>query len=183
MAFAPTLESARLRMVGFGPQHLTERYVGWLNDREVVRYSEQRFRRHTMESCAAYARAFGNTPNFLWAIEAHTPPLGHVGNLNAYIDERNRTADMGILIGEKGAWSQGFGREAWTTAAAFLLRGARMRKVTAGTLAENAAMLAVMAAAGMAEDGRRVRHVLFEGREVDVVHGALFRDNYVAGTK
>ena len=183
MAFAPTLESARLRLVGFGPQHLTVRYVAWLNDREVVRYSEQRFRRHTMESCAAYVRSFGNTPHYLWAIEAHTPPLGHIGNLNAFVDERNRGADLGILIGEKGAWRQGLGREAWTAACAFLLRGARMRKVTAGTLASNAAMVAIMRAAGMAEDGRRVRHVVFEGKEVDVVHAALFREDFVVGIK
>lgn len=183
MAFAPTLESARVRLVALGPAHLTERYVSWLNDREVVRYSEQRYVRHTLDSCAAYLRSFQGTPHYLWAIEAHTPPLGHIGNLNAYVDERNRTADLGILIGDKGAWRQGFGREAWRAACSFLLRSARVRKVTAGTLATNAGMLAIMRATGMVEDGRRVRQMLVDGAEVDVIHAALFKEDLVAGSK
>ena len=49
-----------------------------------------------------------------------------------------------------------------------------MRKVTAGTMAENKSMLAVMRDVGMIEEGRRLRQFLFEGREVDMVYGALF---------
>jgi RimJ/RimL family protein N-acetyltransferase len=179
MALAPTLVSARLRLVPLGETHMTQRYVGWLNDREVVRFSEQRFVRHTLDSCAAYARSFQGTPHYLWAIEATSPSLGHIGNLNAYVDERNRTADLGILIGEKGAWGQGYGREAWRLAIGFLLRSGRIRKVTAGTLATNLGMLAIMRAVGMVEDGRRARHVLVDGHEVDVIHAALFREDYL----
>jgi RimJ/RimL family protein N-acetyltransferase len=54
---------------------------------------------------------------------------------------------------------------------------AGIRKVTAGTLAVNTAMLGVMRRAGMVEDGRRRHHCLFEGRAVDVVYAALFRDS------
>ena len=59
----------------------------------------------------------------------------------------------------------------------------RMRKVTAGTLAANAPMLAVMRAAGTVQDGRRARHVLLDGAEVDVVYGALFRADFVGETR
>jgi len=179
MAFAPTLTTPRLRLVRFGREHLTERYVAWLNDRDVVRFSEQRLRRHTLESCIAYWRSFEGTPNYLWAIELTAPDPLHVGNLNAFVDERNRIADLGILIGEKALWGQGLGREAWSAACTFLLNGARMRKVTAGTLAINKGMLAVMRACGMIEDGRRSRHVLVDGRGVDLVHAALFRADVV----
>jgi hypothetical protein len=33
-----------------------------------------------------------------------------------------------------------------------------------------------MRAAGMADDGRRVRQTVVDGREVDIVYAALFRD-------
>jgi ribosomal-protein-alanine N-acetyltransferase len=179
MAQAPTLETPRLRIVPFGEDHLTERYVGWLNDPAVVRYSEQRFRKHTLESCRAYWRSFEETPNFFWAVVAHDAGLGHVGNLNAFIDPRHMVADVGILLGERTVWGQGYGTEAFKAVCDFLLGMGGFRKVTAGTLAVNMGMLAIMRHLGMTEDGHRVRQCLFEGQAVDVVHAALFRNENV----
>jgi RimJ/RimL family protein N-acetyltransferase len=183
MAFAPTLTTERLRLVRFGREHLTARYAAWLNDRKVVRYSEQRLRRHTLDTCLAYWRSFEGTPHYLWAIELAPPELLHIGNLNAFIDERNRTADLGILIGETSMWNQGFGREAWRAACQFLLNGTRTRKVTAGTLAPNKGMLEIMRATGMVEDGRRTRHVIIEGEPVDLIYAALFRDDVIGSSR
>src|SRR6059058_2556121 len=123
---SPQLETDRLTIVPFGAEHLTERYVGWLNDPEVVRYSEQRHRSHTLESCRAYAASFRDGPNHLWAIVARDPTLGHVGNINAYVDVPNGVADVGILVGERGVWGRGYGLEAWRAVSDWLL-GAGIR--------------------------------------------------------
>jgi [ribosomal protein S5]-alanine N-acetyltransferase len=170
------LETARLRIVPFSEVHLTPRYVGWLNDPEVVRYSEQRHRAHTIESCREYWRSFAGTPHRFWAILVSAGPLGHIGNINAYVDGKNLAADVGILIGEKGAWRRGYGLEAWRAVCGYLLETAALRKVTAGTMAANKGMLRIMEKSGMVDDGRRIRQCLFESREVDVVHGALFSE-------
>lgn len=175
MALAPVITTQRLRLVPFGDAHLTTRYVAWLNDPDVVRYTDERHRRHTAATCAAYFRSFNGTSNYLWAIELADPPRGHIGNVNAYIDSRNKLADVGILIGEKDLWGQGYGREAWSAVCDYLLNGAHLRKVTAQTLAVNRSMMSLMLAAGMEEDGRRQGQVLLDGQEIDVIYGALFR--------
>ena len=54
-----------------------------------------------------------------------------------------------------------------------------MRKITAGTMETNVAMRAIMKRAGMVEDGRRARHYLQGGGEVDLVYAALFRENWL----
>ena len=176
MATAPALTTARLRLLPFADWHLTPRYVAWLNDPEVVRYSEQRHRTHTLASCREYWQAFHGTPHYFWAIEAPDTVPGHIGNLNAYIDPVHAVADLGILLGERQVWGRGYGAEAWTAVCDYLLREAGLRKVTAGTLAVNTAMLGIMRRAGMVEDGRRRRQYLLDGCAVDVVHAALFRD-------
>jgi RimJ/RimL family protein N-acetyltransferase len=168
------METPRLRIVPFAAEHLTERYVGWLNDPAVVRYSEQRFVTHTLASCAAYARSFDGTPHRFWAVLARNPELGHIGNLNAYVDTRHGVADVGILIGETRIWGQGYGLEAWRAVCAHLLARPDVRKVTAGTLSVNIGMRGIMRASGMIDDGRRVGQALFEGQPVDVVYAALF---------
>ncbi|MSP82516.1 MAG: N-acetyltransferase [Alphaproteobacteria bacterium] len=141
-----------------------------------MRYSEQRYSRHTLASSTRYVRSFAGTPNYLWAIEATSPLRGHIGNVNVYVEKRNRVAEVGLLIGDRSMWGQGLGREAWTAACDFLLNTAHLRKVTASTLSENLGMIGIMRATGMSDDGRRVRHVLVDGAEVDLVHAALFRD-------
>lgn len=169
----PVVDGPRLRLVPFAERHLTDRYVAWLNDAAVVRYSEQRHRRHTLESCHAYWRSFDGTPNHFWAIECRDPVLGHVGNITASVDLPNLVADLAILLGERRAWGQGLGTQAWQAACGALLTDIGMRRVTAGTMSVNNAMLAIMRKSGMVEEGRRPRQFRFEGREVDLVYMSL----------
>lgn len=178
MAESQLIETPRLRIVLFSEEYLTPRYVGWLNDPEVVRYSEQRHRTHTLESCKAYWQSFVGTPHYFWAIVARDHQLGHIGNMNAYLDTVNSVADIGILIGERDVWGCGYGLEAWSAVCNFLLEKIGIRKVTAGTLTVNTAMVRIMQRAGMVEDGRRIRQCIFEGKEVDIIHTALFSDQW-----
>ncbi len=177
MTRSAAIETRRLRIVPFSEEHLTLRYVSWLNDPEVVRYSDQRFRTHTLESCREYWQSFASTSHFFWAIVARDSQLGHIGNINAYVETPHKLADVGIMIGERSAWRGGYGSEAWMAVCDYLIYEAGIRKVSAGTLSVNKAMLGVMRRAGMIEDGRRIRQCLYEGHEVDVIHMALFRES------
>lgn len=176
LAEGAVIDTTRLRLVPLSERHLTARYVGWLNDPEVVRYSDQRHCTHTLTSCRRYWRSFAGSPHYLWAVEARDPRLGHIGNISAHVDPIHRVADVGILIGERAVWRCGYGAEAWIAVCRYLLRIAGMRKISAGTLASHAAMLGVMRRAGMVGDGRRVRHRLVDDHAVDVIHMALFRE-------
>lgn len=178
-----TLETGRLRIIPFTAVFLTERYVGWLNDQEVMRYSEQRFKIHSLSSCRAYMESFEGSPNFFWAVTTRGAEAEHIGTLTAYVDVHNRVADVGILIGDRTKWGKGYGGEAFRAVVDFLFREEGMRKVTAGTMASNKAMMAVMDRAGMEVECRRARHFLLEGDEVDLVHGAIFREQWNAKTE
>lgn len=179
MAKTPIIETERLFIEPFSEHRLTKRYVSWLNDPEVTHYSEQRHCRHTLESCRDYMDSFDGTPNYFWAIVSKDAALGHIGNINAYLEERHGLADVGIMIGEKAAQGKGNATEAWTGVCDYLLRVAGIRKVTAGTIAPNQPMLAIMKRVGMSQDGRRVRHYLWNGEEVDMIHTAIFREAWL----
>jgi len=175
MAISTQITTNRLHLEPFSERHLTARYIGWLNDPEVTRFSEQRHKRHTLETAASYMRSFDGTPNYFWAIVANDLSLGHIGNINAYVDPFNKVADVGLLIGHKAAWGKGYGSEAWEAVCRFLLNDMSIRKVTGGTVSTNMAMLAVMRRAGMQDDGVRPCHVIVDGEAADLVHFALFR--------
>lgn len=174
VATSEIIAGDRLDLVPFHDRLLKQRYVGWLNDPETVRYSEQRHQVHTLESCRIYAESFHGTPHYFWGIMAREADFGHVGNITATVSLRNRTADLAILVGEASARGRGLGLEAWRCALAYLLGPGGLRKVTAGAMALNRPMLRVMEASGMVDDGRKARQFLLDGEEVDAVYVARF---------
>lgn len=174
MATSYLIKTERLIIKPFSEKYITKKYVGWLNNPAVVRFSDQRHRRHTFQSCREYMESFKKSPNYFWAIIVKNKNLGHIGNMNAYIDSVHKTADLGILLGERSTWGLGYGLEAWTAVCEYLLKNG-MRKITAGTLSVNISMLHLMKRAGMVPDGRRTKQCIFEGSEADMVYGALYK--------
>lgn len=168
------IRTARLTITPFDESHLTERYVGWLSDPVVTRYSEQRWRKHDLQSCRAYWRTFEGTQNLFVAICAPGLETEHIGTMTLYVDGPNRVGDIGIMIGEASAQGRGYGAEAFTAFVEYALNTLGLRKVTSGTMAENAPMRALMDKAAMKPDGVRRAQFLWEGQEVDLVYAARF---------
>ena len=177
---AERIETARFILEPFGERFISDRYIGWLNDPDVVRYSRQREQSHSEESCREYLVALESENALIWAILGRDGVQGHVGNLNAYIDSKEGIADIGILVGERDLWGRGVAREAMAAVVGFLFAQSGLRKITCGTLAVNRGMLGVMRKLGMAEDGVRSRHAMWEGQAVDIVYGAIFREDWPA---
>lgn len=167
MSKAPPLAADPLRLVPFGPEHLTDAYVGWLNDPTVVRFSEQRHRYHSLESCAAFVARFDSGPNLLWAIETGGR---HIGNISATFDLNNRIADIGILIGAEGTRGRGFGRLAWGAVLDHLCAREDLHKLTGGCLEGNVAMVRIMRGCGMVEDGYRKDLYIVEGKPSSLIY-------------
>ena len=176
MSSLTCLATARVKIVPFSDEHLTPRYIGWLNDPATTRYSDQRFFQHTLESCRNYLNSFQGTGNGFWAILEQEENLGHVGTVTTYVNQRHGAAEIGILIGERNLWGKGYGTEVWRLMCQYLFDVVKVRKVSAGTLSVNDAMLKIMEKTGMVDDGVRVRECLYNGEEVDMVYKTLFRE-------
>lgn len=167
--------TSRLQVVPFSERHLTKRYISWLNDQELMRFSEQRHRNHNIETCREYWRSFEGSPNFFWAVEELFHGRRHIGNINAYVDSVNKVVDVGILIGESDAQNKGYATEALQAVIEYLLIEIGYRKITMGAIAPNTGMLTVMKRLGMVADGVRFKHYIFEGEAVNVIHMAVFK--------
>ncbi len=166
------IEGDRVSVAPFTERHLTNRYVSWLNDPEVVRFSEQRHRSHSLESCQDYFRSVKNSGDLFLAVES--PDFGHIGNIGVTVDPWNGVGDIAILIGEKQAWGRGLASTAWKMVMDTLFREHDFRKLTAGTMSENHAMLQLMSRCGMKVEARLARQFVWEGKEIDLVRAAAF---------
>jgi [ribosomal protein S5]-alanine N-acetyltransferase len=168
------LAGEKVKLAPFTEADITDEYIGWLNDPVVTRYSNQRFAEHNHESCRRYLETFESSPNLFVSVR-RLEDARPIGTMTAYVAPQHGTADMGILIGDRSAWGQGFGQDAWDTLAEFLLAQPGMRKLTCGTLECNTAMIRLAERSGMALDGRRRAQELVDGEPVDVLYFARFR--------
>jgi len=139
---------------------VTQQHVDWLNDPDVVRFSENRHKHHSLTTQTAHVARLHDDNTFCWLI---TITGGRdIGTISAYHDLPNKITEMGILIGDKTAWRQGYGLEAWQAVMAYLFTS-DIRKVEAGCMADNHAMRRIMLKSGMTLEGVQIDHFLRDG--------------------
>lgn len=159
----------------FTDSDITEKYLGWLNDKNLLMFSEQRHKQHTFESASLYLRSFINSSNHFLSIKTKQSPT-HIGNLTIYTDVNNKICDIGILIGDQNFSGQGLGFEAWRSAIDYLFANNMCRKITAGTMELNKPMIMIFEKSGMLREGTRPRQFLFGSKEIDLLQYAIFKD-------
>lgn len=167
------LEGDKTVLTPFAPVDITAEYLSWLNDPEVVKYSNQRFIAHTAESCAKYLDSFAGTGNLFLKILRKSDGAA-VGTMTAYYSAPHRTVDVGIMVGNREAWGRGIGQDAWNTLLAWLLAQECVRKLTAGTMRCNGAMVRLMERSGMIHEAVRPQQELFDGVPQDLLYYGKF---------
>ncbi len=172
----PFLKTARLLL--YAPCHRkpdVDAHVAWLNDKSIVKYSEQRHRKHTVASQWDYIKSFDQVRNHFWEISNNDGSYDMpIGSITANIDTHNSVADVGILIGDKAQWGRGLGTESWQKVCDWLLDH-NVRKIEAGTMASNKGMLKIFFNTHMQVEGIRYRHFLLNGKPEDKIMVGRFK--------
>lgn len=171
------LEGRDIALRPFVASDIGEHYIGWLNDPQVVRFSNQRLRQHDRASSERYLASFHGTDNLFAAIVRKTDGA-LLGTMTAYVARHHGTVDVGLMVGERSAWGQGIGQDAWNTLCEWLLGPqAGLRKLTAGAARPNTAMLRIMERFGMQLEAVRREQEIIEGQAVDLLYYARFADH------
>lgn len=168
------IRTDRLLVRPFCKADITPRYLSWLSDAEVLRFSNQRFVRHDSESSMRYLESFCGTSNDFLSIEM-LADRRCVGTVTVYRNRFHGTSDIGIMIGDRRIWGTGVGLEAWSAVLNRVLGEPDIRKVTGGTLRPNLAMVRIFKRSGMHLEAVRVGQEVLDGKPVDVLLYARFR--------
>ena len=171
---APQLSDPPLALAPFRVEHVGARYLGWLADEEVMRFTEARFARVGQGEGEAYVAAAIAAPNaILWRIVVDEDE--HIGNLRLSWVPAHRRGTIALIIGEKTQWGRGHARRCVALAAEFALGRLGLRKLTAGAYANNRASVRCFEAAGFVQEARLKDHfTLADGTACDGVLLARF---------
>jgi diamine N-acetyltransferase len=148
------------------------RFVEWFGDPEVRRHLAI----YLPFSLAQEERWFENLQgrlerqeDVLLAIE--TADGVHIGNLGLHaINWKDRSAELGIAIGEKAYWNQGYGTDAIRTLLGLAFRELNLHRVFLRVDADNARAIRCYEKAGFQREGTSREAVFSEGS---------YRDQYV----
>ena len=157
-----------------------ERNTRWINDREVTRYLSMRYEisllaeegwlRDLVSKPMVYDRVF-------YAIE--TKEGHHIGNTNLFkAQPEEQKCELGIMIGEKSYWSQGFGSDALRTLVRFAFDEMNMQRVELTVYDFNERGQAAYRKVGFVEEGRRREAIYTEGSYHDLIVMSVLRDEW-----
>jgi RimJ/RimL family protein N-acetyltransferase len=157
-----------------------DRAFRWINDHEVARFLILRYPQSRAQELAwlesTPATSFFGLPLAIDTLEGE-----HIGNIDLRdVQPESRTAEIGIMIGEKRYWSQGYGSDAVRTLTRFAFRVMNLQRVHLRTYEFNERGQAAFKKAGFVEEGRLRRHIYAEGRYWDVVLMGCLREEFEA---
>jgi len=115
---------------------VTEKYCSWINDPDINKYLA--VRRTTFEEQRKYVREKYNSDNCLFfgifLLNSNT----HIGNVKFEpIDIAGKKSDISLLIGERGFWGKGFGKEAYNVLIHYLFKNGILDSISTGCYKKN----------------------------------------------
>lgn len=147
------------------------RFVRWFNDPEVRQFLPM----HEPLSRAKEERWFeeqlSRSNDLILAIEVRVGnEWTHIGNVGLHdIDLKNRTALVGIIIGEKNYWDRGHGREAIRVLLRYAFFELGLHRVELETVAFNARAMRCYQTVGFKQVGVRREAFFRDGTFQDVI--------------
>lgn len=148
----------RGQKVALGPlrRDLVTTYLRWVNDFEVTRHLALTMRPLTLESEEAWYQRISQSEADLPFTIYELQQLRAIGNAGLHrIDHQHRTAEFGMVIGEKEFWGKGFGTETTRLLLQYAFRNLGLHNVLLQVYAKNEAAVRAYTRAGFRLIGRR----------------------------
>ena len=163
------LEGTLVRLRAREPEDLEDAYK-WVNDREVtlwltsLRYPVSRKDEQKWID-EVPTNSFGDV-----RLAIETKDGKHIGGINLHrVNPEDRKAGLGIMIGEKDHWSNGYGTDAVKTLLAFAFDEMNLHRVWLHVFADHERAISCYQKCGFREEGRLRQEVYQAGRYYDVV--------------
>jgi RimJ/RimL family protein N-acetyltransferase len=122
--------------------------------------------------------AKGGRDDATFAIDVNGQFIGVCGL--SHFNATAQTAELGIGIGDKAYWGQGYGREAVALLLEYAFRYRNFQRVWLWVHAANERAIRAYRAVGFVEEGRLRRHVWSDGRYDDAVYMGMLKEEWEA---
>jgi len=163
---------------------VNEDYVRWMNDPEVNRYLETRFRSQQRRDIEEYVRTMGEKPGVYFFAMVLKDGRLHMGNIKLEITSSiHRRGEISLFIGEKEQWGRGLASQAISMVSDFALSKLKLHKLTAGCYSNNPGSARAFEKAGFTREAVLKEEYQCEGKWVDRYCYALIDSSEMKPTR
>lgn len=145
-------------------------YLKWLKDKEVIKflYRDDLNVAIKKKEIIRYVKdLFKSKNNFFYLIFIKDIAIGTIKI--GHIDWKAKTADIGIMIGEKNYWNKGYATEAIKLIVKLTKAKLNLRKLVAGTPGLNYGMIKAFKKNGFKVEGKRIKQLYIAKKYMDHV--------------
>lgn len=168
------IESKNIYLRPFLKSDINEKYISWLNDSEVNKYSVRRIHPYTDTEAFRYLDSLGKDEKILAIC---TNSGNHIGNIKyGPIDWSNKNCEISIVIGEKDYWNKGVASESMYVVMKHLFNTLGMHRVGADTC--NPAFKKMAEKLGFREEGILRERMDINGIRVDYLILGILHDEF-----
>ena len=160
--------SQKMMLKEIQPIDVTSKYVDWMNDPEVVFFTEQKYFNHDSDTVMQFVnQQWQSENNFLFGIFVNDSHIGNIklGPINWY----HKNATLSYIIGDKNYWGQGLAICAIEAAVDFGFNDIKLEKIWAASFCENIASIKALERNGFVIEGRLNKQLTLDGKRTDQV--------------
>ena len=178
------LRGKRIYLRPMRKRDINKKYLSWLNDAEVTKYMETRFRKPSFKDLENFYKRLKNSKNNAMFTIVTRLKDEHIGNIKlGNIDGNHRYADLGIMIGEKKYRGKGYGQEACRLLLKYAFEVLNLNKVILGVYANHKQAIRGYQKVGFKVEGRIKKLLNFEGKYADEIVMGILKQEFLSEEK
>lgn len=153
-------------------EQVTQSYVDWYSNEEVVRYSENQYRKFSFDGqCSYVENCLQNDDVNLYGIFDDTT---HIGNIViSGLSSHHRKAELTYVIGETNYWGKGVASYAIANIIQIAKEEFDLNKLYAGIASGNIGSGKALEKNGFVIEGTRKQHLFYGGNFFDAIDYGL----------
>lgn len=150
----------------------SKEYLEWFDDEDVVRFSNNQYKKFSRKSQLEYIRNFKNDENnFLFGIFFKDK---HIGNIVlGPIDRIHKRAEISYIIGEKEFWGIGIGTYVISLIITLSKNQFNLNKLCASCASENLSSKKILLNNKFKIEGTRKKHLIYNRKWDDSIEFGL----------
>lgn len=160
---AKEIYTKRLILKPLTLNHLSNDYVGWMNDSDVNKYLESGGD-YTINKLKKFLIEQEEKDILFWAIHIKQSNK-HIGIIKIDpIDESTVSGEYGILIGDKTEWGKGYAKEASNAVVDYCFKEIGLNEITLGVINSNISAVKLYENMGFIRINEIDNHKLYNGK-------------------